>query len=416
MKLINKTQRVYLILIAVLILVGIGLLIGATLLVLRNNVDEALQSSLHKFIEQAQNRDSLPALSIAQISITPLAAATDTTTRFSDTTMFNSVEREPFAYRQITTQAKIGGQPYKIVLRRAKVETDDLFEAILIVELIFAALLIAGLFIINKSMLQKIWSPFYHALQQITRYKIGRQRQLTWHKTDIDEFRQMNAVLKNMITHIEKEYKSLKQFTENASHEIQTPLAVINSRIEVLLQKENFNKTQWKSLGEIYRAAGRLSRLNRALLLLTKIENRQFTERKQVEVNALLNDLLCNYEELITRKNLKLSKNPEDKISINANPDLIELLLRNVLSNAIKHNIEDGQLTIHLSANHLRVENTGAAPKEEVSHYFERFYKKNSDSASLGLGLAIIKEICGVNDFECDYSYADGLHIMKIWF
>src|SRR5699024_7739686 len=159
-----------------------------------------------------------------------------------------------------------------------------------------------------------------------------------------DEFQRLNNVLEEMIAQVETEYKSLKRFTENASHEIQTPLSVINNKIEVLLQKADFTEKQWKSLQAIYRSAGRLSRLNRASLLLTKIENRQFTKNKQVDVNILLNNLLDDYDELIKQKNITLTKTIEDKTIIIGNPELVELLLRNVLSNALKHNMNGGRL------------------------------------------------------------------------
>ncbi len=416
MKLINKTQRIYLILIVILLLVGSGLFMFAISSVLKKNVDQALQSDLQRLIEQSKTRDSIPVISTPQIKITPLANLQNTAINFSDTALFKSVEQEPFTYRQVTTQAKIGGQPYQFVLRRAEVESDDLFEAILIVELIFTVLLVIGLFLINKSVIQRIWSPFYHTLQQVSDYKIDRKKPLKWSETEIYEFQQLNDVLKQMTRQVERDYKSLKQFTENASHEIQTPLSVINSRIEIMLQEGDFSDSQWKSVGEIYRASSRLSRLNRALLLLTKIENRQFTKHKPVDIKILLDELLCNYEELITQKNLTLEINIDDEIIINANPELIELLLRNVLSNAVKHNVNDGVLKVCLSKNRLCAANTGPTPKEDVSRYFERFHKQNGGSTSLGLGLAIIKEICEVNDFECDYLFEDGLHIMKILF
>jgi signal transduction histidine kinase len=414
MKLIDKTQRIYLSLIIILLLILSVIFLFTISWAIRKNIDQALHSQLDRLVGQYQQAGFIQQESTPHLTITRLPEINQPELAYSDTSLYNSVEHETFPYRQIKKQIVVAGNFYRLTLRRSLMESDDLFYTILITELIFIVLLAAGLFVLNRKVLRRMWDPFYKTLHELSHYQIGGSKLVKWSETNIDEFQQLNMAFSKMITHIEKEYKSLKQFTENASHEIQTPLSIISNRIEMMLQEADFTKDQWKSLSEIYRAAGRLSRLNRALLLLTKIENQQFTENKQVDVSILLDRLIHEYKELIHQKDLVLTKNVKDKISITTNPVLMELLLRNMLSNAVKHNTHDGILKICLSKNQLCVANTGQAPTEEVSHYFERFHKQKPDSSSLGLGLAIIKEICEVNDFEYDYLYKEGLHIMKI--
>lgn len=416
MKLINKTQRIYLGLIVILLLVLSGIFLYAISWSIQENIDEALHSELKLRVEQYRQTDSLQPTSSIHFAVKRLPKISRSGVTYSDTLLYNSVEQENFRYRQIKKQIAVDGVFYQITLRRSLVESDDLFYTILITELIFMVLLIAVLVVLNRKVLQRLWNPFYQTLNQITHYRIGSSQPVNMGETKIDEFQRLNNVLEEMIAQVEKEYKSLKRFTENASHEIQTPLSVINSQIEVLLQQSDFTERQWKSLQDIYRSAGRLSRLNRALLLLTKIENRQFTEHKQVDISIVLNNFLDDYDELIKQKNITLTKTIEDKTIITGNPELVELLLRNVLSNALKHNMNGGRLDVCLLDDKLHAANTGPEPKTDVSHYFERFYKQDASSASLGLGLAIIKEICEASSFDYSYTFENDLHVIEIMF
>jgi signal transduction histidine kinase len=416
MKLINKTQRIYLILVVILLLAGSGLFMFAISSVLKENVDEALNSDLHTLINQSRKKNTIPSVSTPQLNITPLSSLQDITIHYSDTSIFNSVEQEPFPYRQITTQAMIGGQPYRLVLRRSKVESDDLFEAILIVELIFTVLLIAGLFILNKNILQRIWNPFYNTLQQIMRYKIGRREQIEWDKTEIDEFQTLNGVLKEMIVQVEKEYTSLKQFTENASHEIQTPLSVISGKVTGLLQDQSLNRQQSMQLYAIQQTAGKLSRLNKALLKLTKIENKQYAQKKEVNISVLVEKLLTDYETLAAAKNIKVHKKILLGIYVNMNAELAELMLRNLLSNAIKHNYPEGFIKITLNKDRLLISNSGQESQTDPKQNFERFQKSGNKNGSLGLGLSIVSSIVNISGFEITYRIEKNIHRIAVIF
>jgi len=416
MKLIQKTQRIYLILVIVLLAAGSGLFMYGISSIMKNNVDEDLHSNLLTLIRRSQKSGAITSISAPQRKITPIAAIRDTAIQFSDTTIYNVVEKEPLNYRQITKEAVIGGQPYQITLRRAKTESDDLFTAILIVELIFAALLVACLFVLNQNILKKIWNPFYATLRQITDYKMGQQTKIDWPDTQIDEFQELNRVLKAMIAQVEKEYNSLKEFTENASHEIQTPLSVISSKVDQLLQDESLDQEQSEELYAIKKTTGKLSRLNKALLQLTKIENNQYGRDENVDISALLQQLISDYRTLAQIKNIELYENIQPEVSLHINSELAELMLRNLLSNAVRHGCSGGFIDILLDKNHLMIRNTGEELENESEQNFERFKKGNENNESLGLGLSIVSAIVEINGYHITYKAEKRIHQITVTF
>jgi signal transduction histidine kinase len=161
---------------------------------------------------------------------------------------------------------------------------------------------------------------------------------------------------------------------------------------------------------------GRLSRLNSALLLLTKIENQQFSQQKQVNVTELLQELLAQYRELANAKDVTMSVELEPEVSLKVNPDLVEMLFRNLLSNAVKHNYKGGFINLKLTNKSLTIINTGAEPEQEISKLFNRFQKGSDDSESLGLGLSIVQTVATSSNYEIDYQFADKEHQITIFF
>jgi len=417
MKLINKTQRIYLGLVGVLLVVWSGIFLYAISSAIRDNIDETLQSELQALVQRAKSEESLPTIATQQIQIHKVPRVLTDAITLKDTTLYNSIEQESFPYRQATTQINIAGSAYKLTLRRSMVEYDDLFETILIMEIVFVVFLVVGLIFINRTVLQRLWSPFYNTLQKITGYGL-EGGSIEWEETEIDEFKRLNTVLEEMTRRIENEYRQLKQFTENASHEIQTPLSVIQNQIEMLIQEESFPENQWNRLQKISAMAGKLSRLNRALLLLTKIENEQFADRQQININDLLHSLTEEYRHLAEVRDLTMHVDLEPEVTLRMNPDLAEMLFRNLLSNAIKHSQAEGTIRIELNKNRFIIANTGAEPSQDPSTLFGRFRKEEEYSDSLGLGLSIVQSIAEAHDFNLIYRFDQHkeMHIIEIEF
>lgn len=413
MKLISKTQRAYLGLVMGLLILWSGVFLYAISSAIRHNIDETLQSELQATVQQAKRENVMQLVSTQFMTVRAIPAIRDTTASFRDTSLFNSVEQETFPYRQVSVQAQIGSQAYQITLRRSLVEYDDLFETILIMEVLFVAFFAGGLFFINRTVLKRLWSPFYNTMRQLAGYKLAG-KPIQWEDTDIDEFSRLNGVLKDMIGQIEKEYQSLKTFTENASHEMQTPISSMLGRMEVMLQDESLSKDLWQQLQQVEQAARKLSRLNKALLLLTKIENRQYPQTEIIDLANLVKSLVPEYRSLAEARNISMDLNIESGAVIEMNPELAEMMLRNLFSNAIKHNVKEGRVDIEVNSNRMAIRNTGPEPAGNLNDYFERFRKQDPSSDSLGLGLPIVLAITKASNHTISYYYKDGAYVIEL--
>jgi signal transduction histidine kinase len=283
---------------------------------------------------------------------------------------------------------------------------------------------ILGLFIImiiilllyNRRITKSIWKKFYSNLGKMKNYGLMSLSDLNLENTDIDEFNDLNNVINRMADQIRNDYNNLKEFTENASHEIHTPLAIIKSKIEILIQSENLTEDELKQLIAINNSAARLSRLNQSLMLLTRIENRQFKEEKNINLREVIEKLAEELSELAEIREIKIIKKIDVDYFININPGLIEILVRNLLTNAIRYCDSDGLIEISLINNEMSFSNSGRPLSVPVDLLFERFKKNVQESDSLGLGLAIVRSICNIYNLQIEYKYNENKHIFKIIF
>ena len=258
--------------------------------------------------------------------------------------------------------------------------------------------------------------PFYEILAKTKGFKVTQNQPLKFVKTNISEFDDLQNVLQELTHQISTDYHALKEFTENASHEIQTPLAIIRSKLENLIQSENLQEVEMKAIQTVYEAAGRLSKLNQSLLLLTKIDNQQFVKQEQINIGQVIESQLINYEDFILGKQISIAKELNKTVELEINAVLLDILLSNLLMNAIKHNVKNGTISIILTHEKIVIQNTGKALEDVPNDFFGRFKKHNTESDSLGLGLAIVKKICETNGLKIDYQYQDNLHIIEIIF
>jgi len=323
-------------------------------------------------------------------------------------------EGEYIAMRQLVFPVNISGVAYEVSVYKSQQETEDLIKLIVFITLALVLLLLMVLFVINRFVLNKLWLPFNNTLAQLGQFKLQSKKPLQLNETNINEFNELNKAVTDMSSQASKDYESLKSFTENASHEIQTPLAVINSKLELLMQSENFTEQQMNGVETIQDEIRRLSRLNQSLLLLTKIDNRQFGEAEPVDLAKIIIKQLNNYEELIAAKQITLTQNISDIQPVLMNETLAAVLITNLLTNAIKHNINKGSITVSLQQNQFSVSNTGNALNCSPGELFERFKKNTHQTESLGLGLSIVKKICEQYNFKISYSYKDGLHTVIV--
>ncbi len=329
--------------------------------------------------------------------------------------LYDGIEHGNEHFRELDTQVMIYGKPHRLTIRISMLEKGDLIQTIVVSQLLLLGALLLCLLLINRWIAGKIWQPFYETLAKLKNYSLSRRVQPALGSTTIVEFSELNAVVNQMTQTIQDDFISLKQFTENASHEIQTPLAIIKSKLEVMIQDENLSGEQMQDLQTIYEATGRLSRLNQALLLLTKIENDQFATTERLNLKPFIEETFVLFEDFIQAKNLRVTTQLTDRL-LDLNPTLTRVLLTNLIGNAIKHNAEGSPLNVVLAQGYLEISNPGALPPHAPEAFFERFHKGRADSDSLGLGLAIVREICVYSGWTVQYTVEEGLHRVRIKF
>lgn len=418
MKLIGKYNRVNIpITIVTLLITGIGFYFIIHY-VLLHQVDKDLRIEQQEIIHHVKENNSLPEASNYKDQQIQFELTNDLLfkTRFSTENKYNPRESEVETFRKLEFLVSVNGQNYIAIVKKSQQETEDIIQMILIITFSVIVFLLVILFIANRFLLAKIWQPFNHILQQLKQFNLSSKNKIVIQNTDIKEFRELNDAVLLMSEKVSKDYETLKNFTENASHEIQTPLAIIKNKIELLLQRENLDESQIDAMRSVNEAATKLSRLNQSLLLLAKIENRQFDNSEKINFSAIVNQCIENFEELATIKNISIEKNIAANIFLNINDSLAEILVSNIILNAIKHNIDKGNIQIDLFEKSFSVSNTGEKLDEDADHFFERFKKSSTSGDSIGLGLAIVKTICDTYGFVVSYSYKEGNHFIKVDF
>jgi signal transduction histidine kinase len=259
-----------------------------------------------------------------------------------------------------------------------------------------------------------VWVPFYHTLKALNRYDLNAQAQLHLSRTNIREFRLLNETLNKMSEKILQDYQNLKEFNENAAHELQTPLAVIKSKLDLLIQNEQLDKSQLELIHSVYEATSRMSKLNQGLLLISRIQNNQFNISEDIDIETIIDKTLGHFQEMIDLKGIRVEKQCLNPMILHMNHTLAEILFNNLISNAIRHNVPGGIIEITINTQVFTISNTGPELKMDPQQLFERFRKSDSRSESVGLGLSIVHKICTLYRWTIKYNYYQGSHILVI--
>ncbi|GHB60636.1 sensor histidine kinase [Persicitalea jodogahamensis] len=307
-------------------------------------------------------------------------------------------------------------QYYKVTIQNPLYETEDLSRAVFLIFAGLIAALMVALLMVNYWLSNRLWQPFYQTLAKLGTFKISEVEPLEFPTSSTTEFQTLQKNLDQMTSMVRQEYASLKTFTENASHELQTPLAVISANLEQLLQAPNLTPLQFEQIGGLLDTTARLAKLNQTLLLLTKIENQQFATRERIDFGQLLHEKLMLWETLIQYKGLSLTHRISSGVEILVNPYLADVLLNNLLTNTIKHNLPEGKIDIELSSKKLAIRNTGRPPTVPVEQLWERFRKDSPNPDSLGLGLALVAKVCETSGFRANYSFEGDWHSLEVVF
>ena len=415
MKLIEKTRRSY-IPYAILIFIISSTVIYFTLKrITTAKQDEKLKWDKELIAQKIKYDYPLPIFEVEDYkSTTPVRD----TLYFKDTLIYqviSGVEKYEL-YRQLTSIENLHNRTYRIVTRNSLVRNQDYILVITLSVGIVVLLLMFTIYFVNTHVMRKAWLPFYENLQIVKNFSVEENKPIVLEESGIDEFEELNKSLTRLTDKFISDFNNLKEFTENASHEMQTPLVIMQSKSEMLLQSENLNKEQLQHIRAIYTSVQRLSKLNKTLLLLSKIENKQFTEKETINVNKVIEKHLEIYEDFLEDQGLTVEMKSAMEVKVEANPLLFDMVVNNLISNAIKHNIKGGNITISTTNLFVSVSNSGTRPKLDSSSLFERFKKDSKSSNSFGLGLAIVKKVCDNYHWKITHSYAEEQHNISIYF
>ena len=311
-----------------------------------------------------------------------------------------------------------GNTPQKkgfiITIYRVTEEKNELLQAIgLYMFFLFFSLFIISI-LINYLISRKLWRPFYDSVNKAEKFDVQSDKPLDLPDTDINEFNQLNDVFDYMTRKMRYDYLNLKEFSENAAHEIQTPLAVIRSKTDLLMQQKSLNKDSINLIKSINEATTRLFKLNQGLLLISKIENQIFHEKKKVSLWKILKNSLDNYKEIMELKKIRVEVESTDEAVIEMNDVLADVLISNLLSNAVRFNVNKGFIKCRVDNMYLVIINSGLPLTINPEDLFKRFYKGGDNPQSVGLGLSIVKKITDGYGMNITYNYSDCVHELKL--
>ncbi|QNR86016.1 HAMP domain-containing histidine kinase [Pedobacter riviphilus] len=332
---------------------------------------------------------------------------------FLYTRYYNAKEQENEPGRSLITVVYLNGKAVEVTITKSRVESEDLVRIILLITIGITLILLLSLLLINRFVLNRLWRPFYAILNGMKSFEVARMDAIAHEDTRIDEFNELHQSVNAMAERVRRDYKELKSFTDNASHEMMTPLAVINSKLDSLLQTESFTAQQGELLADVYHATGRLSRLHQSLLLLAKIENNLIPDFQEIDLKEMVEVKGRQFQELFEKDGLSLTTDLQ-VVEIKMSRYLADILLNNLFSNGVRHNITGGYIRVELSSVALIMANSGK-PGNIQSKIFDRF-SKSADSEGMGLGLAISKQICNLYGFRISYQEENGEHIFAVYF
>ncbi|TDG34969.1 HAMP domain-containing histidine kinase [Pedobacter changchengzhani] len=336
------------------------------------------------------------------------------TTLYGDTSFYNPLKYQLERGRYLKTQLILFGKPYMVTVVASKFEREEQIKQICLIIFLPMLLLFGILLLINRVMMGKLWRPFEKIVQNITKFNLRQDHAFEPVNTPIREFKTLNDAIVLLSNKVNIDYREIKLFTENASHEMMTPLAVINAKLDMILQSNVLDNDYGEILADLYKATSRLTKLNQSLLLLVKIDNNTINEQEQVDVKELVVEKINYFQELIHKRSLVLITNLSES-TIFSNRQLMDVLINNLFSNVIRHNYEGGTIEILLNQSTIIFKNTGTKVALNAEKIFDRFYKDKA-SEGTGLGLSILKQICVKQDFNLNYQYENDLHIFTVSF
>lgn len=385
-----------------------------------DEVDDTLEDYSEGLIIRALSGEDMPTASNGSnnqyylYEVSESYAASHPQITYRDEMVFITEKSETEPARVLITIFRTEDERYmELVVYTPTIEKLDLLRAILGWIIFLYVLLLLIILSINIWVFRKNMKPLYVLLKWLDTSQLGKKNEPLENTTKITEFRKLNAATMAFAERGEKLFEQQKTFIGNASHEMQTPLAICRNRLEMLMEDETLTEHQLNELIKTHQTLENLTRMNRSLLLLCKIENGQFADTRSVCLNDILTHYLDDYKEVYAYRNITVTVTTDSSFCVEMNDSLVSVLVTNLLKNSFVHNIDGGFIYIKITADTFEISNTGEKPLDR-ERIFERFYQGQKKEGSTGLGLALVDSICKANHLTIDYTYVENRHIFTI--
>lgn len=385
-----------------------------------DNVDDGLKDRKDEILIHISNNHKLLDINefgIEGFRVYPTKNKISHKTELSNEFFYMPYDGEEEPYRVLKTGFyATNGKSYILEIRASTIEEDDLLVNLAIALVVLYVVLVITMYLINILLIYKIWKPFNLIISNLKKYQIGNKENLQAVKTNVIEFSELEQNIQQMWQRNEAIFEEQKIFIENASHELQTPLAVTINKLELFLEDENLTEKQLIELSLVKSALSRMVNLNKSLLMLSRIENRQYKQTEKINFREIIDDLLSEFNDLIEFKEISLTFENKNNFYFEMNKNLSVILVSNLLRNAIKYNIKGGNIEIIMQKNYFCIKNTGKNVSLDKDLIFKRFHKGEQDSSSTGLGLAIVKSIIDLYpNLQIYYSFEQDKHSFKVF-
>ncbi|GAA4282234.1 sensor histidine kinase [Gaetbulibacter aestuarii] len=409
-KLIQKTSKIFLMIGMILAFLSSIALYIYTKHLFEREIEESLYSTearIASTIKKDGSTYSLPPVAeVKRVDALKLQ-------RLTDTVIYDPSQNEMELFKELTTFRRINNENYQITVRNMEVESQDFLLAIVISNISIFLLAFIFLFYFSTTRNIKLWSSFFHNLEEMKQFSVAGDRDITLEDSDVLEFSELKKQIELLTTKVKQDYENLKQFTEDVSHEMQTPLAIIQAKIENIINAQNLSDKQFEHLTSIQKDIQRLKQLNKRMTILTKIDKKQFDNVQKISISTMINEKIKGFEEM-QMTHIKY-QNVGELMAV-MDPYLVDMLINNLLSNAIKHSKEKSEVIITSNNHVLRFMNEGDRPIDNPDKLFMRFYRESKAKQSTGLGLAIVKKICNLYGFSVSYKFENKHHIFSVDF
>ncbi len=318
------------------------------------------------------------------------------------------VEHDTLSYRILKHNFKVDNKTYLLEIGKTTNSINQynnslqrialfvlmgLIALTIIVDLIFTRIFLKPLGLIIKHKLINQEFPFSKHLQPIS--------------TSTTDFKYLDSVISNLMMQINVAFEKEREFTANASHELLTPISILQTKIENMKMEEGLPSTNHQQLAELMRTVNRLKKIVNSLLLISRIENKQFDKIEEILLNNLIAEIKEELVHRLTEKSLRFSiqLTPQKRLK-NLNLDLLFQLFYNLINNAIQYNQPNGEIVVYdtiIDGKYaVLIKDTGyGISEEDLPYIFNRFKRVNRiETAGYGLGLAIVKSIADYYHLE----------------